>query len=238
MASNNTLYGERTLGPITYDRVQPILKWVYTWMGLGLLITALVAFVVYNTPTLLELAQNPVVFFGAIIGELALVIGISWGIKRVSPNTAALLFVVYAAVNGFTLSILALIYTSSSLVSAFLTAAGLFGVMSVFAFTTKLDLTRWGSYLMMGLIGLIIAMIANMFFNSGPFSLLISFIGVLLFTALTAYDTQKIKQMAASPELQADPSLAVKLSIIGALTLYLDFINLFLHLLNLTGDRD
>jgi uncharacterized protein len=237
MSYDNTMFGDRTLGPITYDRVQPILKWVYTWMGLGLLVTAFVAFITINSPALLELAMNRVVFFGAIIGELALVVGLSWGLQRMSPNVAAIMFLVYAAVNGFTLSLIALIYTSSSIVGAFGTAAGLFAVMSVFAFTTKMDLSKWGSYLMMALIGLVIAMVVNMFVQSGPLGFVISAVGVLLFTALTAYDTQKIKRMAASPELQANPSLAVKMSIIGALTLYLDFINLFLHLLRLTGQR-
>ncbi len=237
MSYDNTFSGDRTLGPITYDRVQPILKWVYTWMGLGLLLTTLVAFVTVSTPALLELAMNRAVFFGAIIAELALVVALSWGLQRMSPGVAATMFLVYAAVNGFTLSLIAVIYTSSSIVAAAGTAAALFGVMSVFAFTTNIDLTKWGAYFMMALIGLVIAMVINMFLRSGPFEMVISFFGVILFTGLTAYDTQKIKRLAATPELANDHSLAFKLSLIGALTLYLDFINLFLFLLRLMGRR-
>ncbi|MFN8372519.1 MAG: Bax inhibitor-1/YccA family protein [Anaerolineae bacterium] len=237
MSFDNAFFGDRTLGPITYDRVQPILKWVYTWMGLGLLTTALVAFLTLNTPALLELATNRAVFFGAIIGEFVLVIALTWGLSKMSPGLAAAMFMLYAAVNGFTLSLIALIYTSSSIVAAAGTAAALFGVMSVFAFTTSIDLTKWGSYFMMALIGLVIAMVVNMFVQSGPFGLLISFVGVILFTGLTAYDTQKIKRLAENPQLQSDHSLAFRLSLVGALTLYLDFINLFLFLLRLMGRR-
>jgi uncharacterized protein len=237
MSFDNTIFGDRTLGDITYDRVQPILKWVYTWMGLGLLITTFVAFLTSTTPALLELAQNPAVFLGAALGEIVLVGVLAFGVTRMSPSLAALMFVVYAAVNGFTLSLIAIHYTATSIVTAAGTAAALFGVMSVFAFTTHIDLTKFGAFFMMALIGLFIAMIINMFVGSGPFATAISFFGVLLFTGLTAYDTQKIKKLAANPALQTNHSLAFNLSIIGALTLYLDLINLFFFLLSLSGRR-
>jgi uncharacterized protein len=237
MSFDNTFFGDRTLGDITYDRVQPILKWVYTWMGLGLLVTALVAFITATTPAILELALNRSIMLGAIVGEFVLVLALTFGLRKMSPVVAASMFLLYAAVNGFTLSIIALIYTSSSIVGAAGTAAALFGVMSVFAFTTHIDLTKFGAFFMMALIGLVIAMVINMFLNSGPLEMVISFFGVILFTGLTAYDTQKIKKLAADPALQNDHSLAFRLSIIGALTLYLDFINLFLFLLRLMGRR-
>jgi FtsH-binding integral membrane protein len=237
MSFENTLYRERDLGAITYDQVQPILKWVYTWMGMGLLVTTFVAFMTATTPALLEMAMNPVFFWGAVIGEFILVFALSLGINRMSPTVAAMMFIVYAAVNGFTLSLIAVIYAGSSIVAAAGTTSVLFGVMTLFAFTTKIDLTKWGSFLMMAVIGLVIAMVVNMFLGSGPLDIVISIVGVLVFTALTAYDTQKIKWLAASPEYQTDYSMAFKLSIMGALTLYLDFINIFLFLLRLFGGR-
>jgi FtsH-binding integral membrane protein len=130
------------------------------------------------------------------------------------------------------------VYELGSIYTAFLDAAVLFGVMSVIGMTTKIDLTRIGSYLIMGVIGLFIAMIANLFFNSGPFGLVINIAGVLVFTALTAYDTQQIKRMASDPEIVGNGELALKLSLLGALRLYLDFINLFLFLLRLGGRRN
>lgn len=217
---------------------RPLMRFVYMWMTLGLLVTAAVAWVVPNTPALLELVMNRAVFFGAIIVELALVIGLSWGLNRMSANLAGMLFFVYAAVNGFTLSVIFLVYDIGSIAEAFLITAGMFGVMTVFAFTTKLDLSRYGSILMMALIGLVIAMLVNTFLGSSGLNFIISLGGVVLFSALTAYDTQKIKNMAAMTSMSDDGSLTAKLGIMGALTLYLDFINLFLFLLRLLGRRD
>jgi FtsH-binding integral membrane protein len=166
-----------------------------------------------------------------------MVVGLSWGLRRISPNLAMILFFVYAALNGFTLSLLVMVYADSSLVTAFASAAALFGVMSVVGYTTQADLTQYRTYFMMGLIGLIVAMIVNIFLQSRGLEMLLSLFGVVLFTALTAYDTQKIKQIAADPNIQADGSLVIKLSIMGALALYLDFINLFIFLLRLFGRR-
>ncbi len=215
--------------------VRPLLRMVYMWMTLGLLATTGIAITVASSPALLQLATNPIILFGSIIGQLILVVALSAGVRRMSQNLATVLFFVYAGLNGLVFSLLFYVYDLGSIGLAFLTAAGLFGAMTVVGFTTKMDLTRFGSYLLMGLIGLVIAMVVNMFLGSGPLDFLISIVGVLLFTALTAYDTQKIKLMAADPTLEADGSLTAKLSILGALTLYLDFINLFLFLLRLFG---
>ena len=181
---------------------------------------------------------NVGILYGALIAEFVLVIAISWAINRLSPTVAALLFLVYAALNGFTLSIFGLVYTGESIALAFVTTAAVFGVMTVFAFTTQIDLLKYQSYLIIGSIGLFIALIVNMFLQSGPFETIISLFGVALFTALTAYDTQKLKNMAASPEFQSNGEMVARYSIYGALQLYLDFINLFIFLLRLFGRRE
>jgi len=220
--------------PASRINVQSVLQWVYVWMAVGLLVTAGVAFLTINTPALANLAASPVIWV-AFIGELILVFALSAALPRLSPGVASMMFFVYAALNGFTLSVIFLIYTGGTIAAAFGTTAALFGAMSVIGFTTKMDLTKYGTYLMMALIGLVIVMVINIFLQSSGLDLLISLVGVILFTALTAYDTQKIKRMAASAEVNADGSTAMKLSIMGALALYLDFINLFLFLLRLLG---
>jgi FtsH-binding integral membrane protein len=217
--------------------IRPLMRMIYMWMGLGLLATAVVADIVNVNPSFHRLAITPGIMMVAIFAELGMVIGLSWGIRRLSPGIAITLFFAYAIVNGFTLSSIFMVYRLDSIYAAFFTTAALFGVMSVIGFTTQLDLTQYRTYFIMGLIGLLIAMVVNMFLNSSGLELLISLVGVVLFTALTAYDTQKLKNMAANPQIEADGSLAMKLSIIGALTLYLDFINLFLFLLRLMGGR-
>jgi len=214
--------------------LQPIMRQVYMWMGFGTLLTALTAFVTVNT-NLINLALNPVVMIVAVIAELGMVLGLSFGINRLSSGIATLLFFAYSALNGFTLSLILLAFTAGSVMTAFLATAVLFGVMTVFAFTTTMDLTKMGTYLMMGVIGLIIAMVVNMFINSGPLDMLISMVGVLIFTALTAYDTQRIGQMAETMGTDSDSTF--KFGIMGALKLYLDFINLFMFMLRLTGNR-
>lgn len=215
--------------------IRPLMRLVYMWMTVGLLVTAFIAMMVSGSEALLSLVLNPVVLIGSIIGQLALVVAINAGIRRMSPNLAGILFFVYAGLNGFVFSIIFVAYSLGTISLAFLTTAGLFGAMTVVGYTTKTDLTQYRSYFMMALIGLVIAMVVNMFLGSGPLDFVISIIGVLVFTGLTAYDTQKIKEMAANPTIEADGSLAPKLAIVGALTLYLDFINLFLFLLRLFG---
>ncbi len=209
-----------------------IMRQVYLWMGAGTLLTAAVAYVTVNT-SLINLAVNPVAVLVAIIAEFGMVLGLSFGLKRLSASTAMLLFFAYAALNGFTLSMVLLVFDIGSIVSAFVATAVLFGVMSIIGYTTRVDLTKLGTYLMMGLIGLVLAMIVNMFISSGPLDLIISIVGVLIFTALTAYDTQRIGRMAA--QVSSDGEAGAKLGVMGALKLYLDFINMFLFMLRLMG---
>lgn len=213
-------------------RQNTLIRQVYAWMGAGLAITAFMALVTLSSPLLLEaVAGNRLVFFGLMIAELALVFTLSGAINRLSQFTATAIFIAYSALNGVTLSILALVYTASSISSTFVTTAGMFGAMSLYGYMTKRDLTSWGSFLFMGLIGVVIASVVNIFVGSSPVSWVISAIGVIVFTGLTAYDTWKIKELAANGTTGRKPA------ILGALTLYLDFINLFLMLLRFTGNR-
>lgn len=223
--------------PLSYSadsqaRLQPVMRQVYVWMGLGTLLTAIVAFLTAST-SLINLAMNPVILMIAIVAELGMVLGLSFGFNRISATTATALFFVYAALNGFTLSIVLLAYSGTTVTTAFIATAALFGAMSIIGYTTQMDLTRMGTYLMMGLIGLLIAMVVNIFWGNGPLDMIISIIGVLLFTGLTAYDTQRIGRMTAS--MSGNSEGAAKISIYGALRLYLDFINMFLFMLRLMG---
>ncbi len=215
--------------------LQPVMRQVYTWMGLGMLLSTVVAALTIDT-SLINLAANPVIFLVAVVAEFGMVLGLSAGFRRVSSGTAMLLFFAYAALNGFTLSMVLLAFTSATVISAFAATAVLFGVMSVIGYTTQVDLTGLGTYLMMGVIGLVIAMVVSLFISSGPLNMLISMVGVLIFTALTAYDTQRIGRMAAEISLQ-DGEATAKLGVFGALELYLDFINMFLFMLRLMGNR-
>lgn len=228
--------GLNTNYPRTTDQVivrqNTLIRQVYAWMGAGLAITAFMALVTLSSPEVLQaIMGNRLVFYGLMIGELALVFTLSGAINRLSATTATLLFVAYSALNGVTLSVVALAYTANSIASTFVITAGMFGAMSIFGYLTKRDLTSWGSFLFMGLIGVVIASIVNIFVGSSAVSWVISGIGVIVFTGLTAYDTWKIKEMAAQGTGGRKPA------ILGALTLYLDFINLFLMLLRFTGNR-
>lgn len=209
---------------------------VYGWMLGGLLLTALVSYVVLNSLTLLEIIfSNRIIFYGLMFGELALVWYLSARIESLKPRTAMALFVLYSALNGITLTSLALVYTESSLINMFLVTGGMFGAMSVYGTVTKRDLTGWGSFLMMGLIGIVIAMVLNIFLGSELLVFVTSVIGVIVFTGLTAYETQSLRELALN--LQDNQEGASKAAIIGALSLYLNFINLFISLLRLFGDR-
>ena len=172
-----------------------------------------------------------------MIAELGLVIWLSRGINRLAPATAALLFFVYAALNGITFSVLFVVYTLGSVAHTFLSTAALFGVMSILGYTTKMDLNKMGSFLFMGLIGLIIAMLVNMFWTNIVLGWIVTFAGILLFLGLTFYDTQRIKQMTVNALQQGDENVQARMGILGALALYLDFINLFLFILRLGGRR-
>jgi FtsH-binding integral membrane protein len=209
-----------------------LIRQVYAWMGGGLMVTAFLAMVTISSPAMLNAVfGNRMVFYGLILGELGLVVAISGAINKLSAATASLLFLLYAALNGITMSVIFAIYTAESITSTFVITAATFGAMSAFGYLTKRDLTGWGSFLFMGLIGVVIASLVNIFTKSSAASWIISAVGVIVFTGLTAYDTQKIKAMAASGAEGRKPA------ILGALTLYLDFINLFLMLLRLLGNR-
>jgi len=217
--------------------LESVLRHVYVWMTLGLLITAGVAAFVSASPLFQVLTGQPLIFFGLLIVELALVIGLSWGIMRISTTTAISLFMLYAAINGLTFSMLFGIYSLGSIASTFIASAATFGVMSIIGYTTKIDLAKMGTLLLMGLIGLVIAMIVNIFWANSTLGWIVTFAGIFLFLGLTVFDTQRIKRMTAAALQQGDENIESRLGIVGALSLYLDFINLFLFLLRLTGRR-
>ena len=209
-----------------------LMRKVYVWMSLALAITGITAYGVANSPGVMS-----AIFRGLIIAEVALVFIISGAINRLSLTTATLLFVLYSVINGVVLSSIFLIYTMTSIASVFFITAGTFAVMAFIGYTTKTDLTSLGKILMMALIGLIIASLVNVFFiKSTGFDLIVSYVGVLIFVGLTAYDSQKIKRMLETAPDAGEA--AQKLSLVGALSLYLDFINLFIYLLRILGRRE
>jgi FtsH-binding integral membrane protein len=217
-------------------RVNEFIRSVYNWMAIGLALTGFTAYYVANTPALVQaIFGNQLLFFGLIIGELALVFYISARIQKIQASTATALFVVYSVLNGATLSFVFLVYTASSITSTFFICAATFVACSVYGWTTKRDLTSVGGFLTMGLIGIIIASVVNMFFRSSAKSMIISYIGVLVFVGLTAYDTQHLKTMALNQPEGLEAGVIRKGAIMGALKLYLDFINLFLMLLRIFG---
>ena len=227
---------ERARYAPTTSAFATLMRKVYVWMALALVITGLAAYYVANSGFIFTLLNNQLLFWGLIIAELALVIGLSAAINKLSLTMATLMFVLYSVINGVTLSSIFLIYTAESITQVFLITAGTFGAMAFIGYTTKKDLSSMGKYLLMALIGLIIATLVNIFFKSSGMSMIISYLGVLIFVGLTAYDSQKIKEMCQSIEY-ADES-AQKLALLGALTLYLDFINLFIYLLRIFGKRE
>nr|WP_236687074.1 Bax inhibitor-1/YccA family protein [Elizabethkingia anophelis] len=207
---------------------------VYGWMSLALVVTGLIAYLVAGSETLITaIMANKLLFYGLIIAEFGLVIWLSARIAKMSTTTAIAAFMGYAVLNGLTLSLIFLIYTFSSIALTFFVTAGTFAVMSIYGYVTKTDLTKIGKILMMLLVGIIIASIVNMFLKSPMIYWITTYIGVAVFVGLIAYDTQKIKNYFL--ELNGDESLMGRMAIMGALTLYLDFINLFLFLLRLFG---
>ncbi len=222
--------------PLEGLQLNAVMRNVYGWMTMGLLVTAAMALAVSNSINLAELPQS--IFMLAIFAQLGIVIGLSWAINRISATTAGMLFFIYAAVTGFTFSIFFLVFSLGSIAAAFLSTAGVFGAMTIYGLTTKTDLTKYSSYFMMGLFGLIIASIVNIFLGSSMVDFIISIAGVLIFTGLTAWDTQRIAAMAATRKMKVDSDDTLKFSIMAALTLYLDFINLFIFMLRLFGGRD
>lgn len=215
-----------------------LMRKVYVWMTFALAITGFTAYGVANSPGILQaLVTNQILFWGLIIAEFALVIGVSSAINKLSLTTATLMFVLYSIINGALLSFIFLAYTQSSIATVFFITAGTFAAMAFVGYTTKTDLSSLGKYLLMALIGIIIATLVNVFFvKSSILDLGISYLGVLIFVGLTAYDTQKIKNML----LQAPDAgeQAQKYALLGALSLYLDFINLFIYLLRIFGKRE
>ncbi|MEE9420115.1 MAG: Bax inhibitor-1/YccA family protein [Desulfatiglandaceae bacterium] len=216
--------------------VNDFVRSVYNWMAFALALTGFVAFYVSHSPSIMRLIfGNPMIFFVLIFAQLGLVFAISGRVNRMSAGTATSLFVIYAALNGVTLSFIFLAYTSTSIASTFFICAGTFVGCSIYGWTTKKDLTSWRGFLMMGLIGIIIASLVNMFIRSSGMSIIISYIGVIVFVGLTAYDTQKLKNMALVQPAGLDGGVVRKGAILGALSLYLDFIMLFLMLLRIFG---
>ncbi|MBR3496553.1 MAG: Bax inhibitor-1/YccA family protein [Prevotella sp.] len=214
-----------------------LMRKVYTWMALALVITGFTAYGVAHSPALMAMIfGNQILFWGLIIAELALVFIVSGMINRLSLATATLLFILYSIINGATLSMIFVAFSTAVIAKTFFITAGMFAAMSVFGYVTKRDLSGIGRILFMALIGIIIATIVNLFVKSSGFDLIISYLGVAIFVGLTAWDTQKIKQMLLMAD-GMDESVQ-KIALMGALSLYLDFINLFLYLLRIFGNRD
>ena len=221
----------------TQVRVNSFIRSVYNWMAGGLALTGIVAYFAAHNQTLNQLIFGaPMVFFGLIIAELGMVFYLSARIQKMAASTATGLFLLYAAINGLTLSFIFLVYTSTSIASVFFICAATFVTCSIYGMTTKRDLTSWGNFLFMGLIGIIIASVVNMFVQSSGLAVIISYIGVLVFVGLTAYDTQKLKNMALTQPEGLEAGVVRKGAIMGALSLYLDFINLFIMLLYILGE--
>jgi uncharacterized protein len=228
-----TLQSPQTIAQV---RVNEFIRSVYNWMAIGLALTGgLALFVSTNLPMQQLIFGNMILLFGLIIAELALVFTLSARVNKMQASTATFLFLLYAGLNGITLSVVFLVYTRSAIASTFFISAATFFACSVYGMATKRDLTGLGGFMGMGLIGIIIASVVNMFTRSSGLEMMISYIGVLVFVGLTAYDTQKLKLMAQARPLDVSEGVVRKGAIQGALTLYLDFINLFLMLLRILG---
>lgn len=220
------------------ERINQFMYRVYAWMLVGLMVTGFIAKYVSSTPAIYQaILTKPWALIGLFIVQLGLVFGLSLFITRISFFAAFVCFLLYAGLLGVTLSSVFLVFTASSIYLTFVVTALMFGIMALYGYFTAADLSAIGSIGMMALIGLIVGGLANLYFQSSAFEYVLSGVGVILFTVLTAYDTQRIKQLAQ--ELMVDKTTMNKIAIIGALTLYLDFINLFLYLLKFLGkERD
>ena len=213
--------------------VSQVMRQVFTKMFLAMVITALSAYMVLSIPELATfIFTKPMVYWGLLIGEIVMVIALSAALNKLSNIGATLLFYAYSILNGLTISCIVLVYTSASIVMTFAITAGVFATMAIYGYVTKNDLTKFGSFMTMALFGLIICIVVNMFMHSSTMEWIISFAGVVIFIGLTAWDVQKIKRMA----MMTDYNNASKLATIGALSLYLDFVNLFLYLLRFFGN--
>lgn len=213
-----------------------VFRQVYIWMSLALFITGMTALIVSgNNDLTYSLLSNPVLFWGLIIAEFVLVYVLAGRIDRMSMQTATIVFIAYSIINGVTMSLLFLMYTSESIAATFFITAGTFGVMSLYGYMTKRDLSSWRSIFFMALIGIIIASITNIFLKSETIYWIITYVGVLVFVGLTAYDTQRTKEAIMRSEVN---ETAYKIALIGALNLYLDFINLFIYILRIMNRRN
>lgn len=211
-----------------------LMRKVYVWMALALALTGLTAYgIADNTNLAFTLIGNRALFWGIAIAEFALVMFLTARIRKMSLTTATLSFLLYSVLNGVTMSVIFLAFTASSIATTFYITAGTFGIMAFYGYVTKADLSKLGSILRMALLGLIVALVVNIFMRNSMFDLVISAVGVLIFTGLTAYDSQKIKTALAMQEHPDET--AQKMALLGALTLYLDFINLFIYLLRFFG---
>ncbi len=208
---------------------------VYNWMAMGLALTGVVAYGIANSSFVNVIMGNPVIYFGLFIVQLLVVMGLTFAINKIPSGVAIGAFFLYAALTGLTFSVLFLVYTGASIASTFFICAAMFAGVSIFGYVTKMDLSKFGTYFFMALIGLIIASVVNIFLNSSTLNWIISYAGVIIFVGLTAYDTQRIKRMSQTTEF--DSEQGKKAAVMGALTLYLDFINMFLFMLRILGDR-
>jgi FtsH-binding integral membrane protein len=208
---------------------------VYNWMAMGLALTGVVAYGIANSSAVNVIAGNPVIYFGLFIVQLIVVMGLTFAINKIPPGVAIGAFFLYAALTGLTFSVLFLIYTGASIASTFFICAAMFTGVSAFGYMTKMDLSKFGAYFFMALIGLIVASVVNIFLKSDTMHWIISYAGVLIFVGLTAYDTQRIKKMSQTTDF--DSEQGKKSAVMGALILYLDFINMFLFLLRILGNR-
>jgi len=227
--------GYRVESPIaTAERITAFLRGVYGWMCGGLAVTAVVAFMVAGSPAIvMALVTNQLLFFGLMAAELGLVFYLSARVATMSPTTAAALFMLYSALVGVTTSVILFVYTASSITSTFIVTAGMFGATAIFGTVTKRSLAGVGQFMFMGLIGLILASVVGIFWQNSALQFVISVVGIIVFTGLTAWDAQRLKHMAT---VLPDGQIG-SFAVVGALSLYLDFINLFFMLLRLSGGR-
>ena len=226
----------KTTGAVqdTVSRLMPV---VFNWMAAGLGLTGAVALLTAHSPLAVAIVRNPMLLIGLLIAEFAMVMVLSVRYKTMSAAAATGCFLAYAVLNGVTLSIVLLAYTGASVASTFFITGGMFGAMALYGTVTKRDLTGLGSFCMMGLWGVLLGIVVNLFVHSARIDWMITLAGIIVFVGLTAYDTQKIRAMGEQIGADADEAAFRKVAIMGALALYLDFINLFIHLLRLLGDR-
>lgn len=228
-------YAPYTISVDSVESINALFRKVYQFMAMGLILTALAAYLTASSPAMIELlytSRAPMLIIA--VAEIGLVIWLGAGFNKLSAGAARNIFFVYSILNGLLCSSILLVYTGESVAKAFLSTAGMFGAMSIYGLYTQRDLTSMGSFLRMGLFGLIIAMVINLFMRSSALELYISIFGIIIFMGLTAWDTAKIKAIAASYDSR-DENMTGKVAVFGALSLYLDFINIFLYLLRLFG---